>query len=574
MDVDVELELESGGCVRLTLPEPGDFASFYVLSLEFSGGELFWDVLERLLAAAGRPVCHFQERLRQQGVTPQQISKPALRRLLDRPGYGFGILRGADPALKEVLEGKQKLLFLRNPVFVLAERYRGLIREAEREQVSGAGEPVADAARLAAPAFEEFLRLPSVERMVVRLRGLAELRRRDASVAVFRYEHALSGWHAIIADLVATLRLPLDPAAAASIAASVKPAPSPGILWNQEQTAALEEQSADVMTAFGYARRSGTGAKPAAGSGVHYKIGNSVRAVTSFGLIFDSDPVLQGRLKPNTSMVQHVLGRRVVMEVDASGCRPVIGQPAVGENTLAAYGCSCTYGNAIQAEETFCSQLQGMFPSWRVENHGVPAYSTAQNLIQLEREARWNKVEFVTFCWIRGHLLRNVADCDWIQKKSSNMRKLADDDTAGIRFPRAALDENGGLQMRSVRLPRHDLVGIDLSDFAPDEYYLDLVCFRLFERANAIVTEYGGHFFVTTLLQALSSGLASRLSDAGIPVVDASLSGQEYTCLPDDGHPNALANRIYAERIRDYLVRFLSERRAAAATPVTPGLRG
>jgi hypothetical protein len=36
-------------------------------------------------------------------------------------------------------------------------------------------------------------------------------------------------------------------------------------------------------------------------------------------------------------------------------------------------------------------------------------------------------------------------------------------------------------------------------------------------------------------------------------VVDASLDGAEYACLPDDAHPNALANRIYAEKIRDYL---------------------
>jgi hypothetical protein len=63
---------------------------------------------------------------------------------------------------------------------------------------------------------------------------------------------------------------------------------------------------------------------------------------------------------------------------------PVIGQPGKGEKTPAAYGCSCTYDIAIDAEETFCSLLQAMFPAWRVENHGVPGYSTAHNLIQLK----------------------------------------------------------------------------------------------------------------------------------------------------------------------------------------------
>jgi hypothetical protein len=193
-----------------------------------------------------------------------------------------------------------------------------------------------------------------------------------------------------------------------------------------------------------------------------------------------------------------------------------------------------------------------MFPAWRVENHGVPGYGTAQNLIQLERETRWNKAGLVTFCWIEHHLRRNVADFSWIERLSWS----ALSEGPGRRVPRATLDQNGALQMQSVRLPRPDFSGIDFSDFAPDNYYLDLVCFRLFERANAIVIGCGGHFFITTLQGQLSTGLRKQLADHGIPVVDASLSGDEYTCLPYDSHPNALANRIYAERIREYLLSY------------------
>ena len=110
--------------------------------------------------------------------------------------------------------------------------------------------------------------------------------------------------------------------------------------------------------------------------------------------------------------------------------------------------------------------------------------------------------------------------------------------------------------MSTIKVPRYDLLDLDFSDFAPNPYYLDLVCFRLFERANQLVTEYGGHFFVTTLQGKLSPELTRRLAESGIPVVDASLDGKEYLCLPDDWHPNALANRIYAERMSDYLRQF------------------
>jgi hypothetical protein len=284
--------------------------------------------------------------------------------------------------------------------------------------------------------------------------------------------------------------------------------------------------------------------------------------------LVEPDPVLYTRLRPNSSIEAQVLGRTVVMEVDATGCRPVVGQPVTGEKTLAVYGCSFTYGFAIPVEETFCSQLQGMLPTWRIENHGVSGYSTSRNLIQLERNTRWGQPEIVTFCWIAHHLGRNTASLPWVQEVSERAPNPPGQPSPPRGMPRAALDTRGHLQMRSVRVPRHDLIGVDLADFVPDEYYLDLVCFRLFERAHTIVTGYGGHFFVTTLQGRLSTTLAGRLADVGIPVVDASLAGDEYLCLPDDPHPNALANRIYAERIHRHVAASSAASRSGSATDV------
>jgi hypothetical protein len=67
------------------------------------------------------------------------------------------------------------------------------------------------------------------------------------------------------------------------------------------------------------------------------------------------------------------------------------------------------------------------------------------------------------------------------------------------------------------------------------------------------VRKSGGHFFVTTLLGNISEHLRSRLRDAGIPLIHASVEGREFTNLPDDHHPNVLANQIYAQKIYDYL---------------------
>jgi hypothetical protein len=63
------------------------------------------------------------------------------------------------------------------------------------------------------------------------------------------------------------------------------------------------------------------------------------------------------------------------------------------------------------------------------------------------------------------------------------------------------------------------------------------------------------------------------LHNLGIPVVDASVNGEEYTCLPDDAHPNALANRIYAEKIRDYLSQYGTSPPATLPDHQTESLR-
>ncbi|MGP0076807.1 MAG: hypothetical protein ACLPWF_33250 [Bryobacteraceae bacterium] len=598
--MDIELELVSGSPAKLTLPEAGDFDSFYVFSMEYSGNVQFWKLLERLMAAAGRPLYNIHKALHEQGLNASQLRPSSRQQLLSLRGYGFGILFDVDPKSRDMsVSERHKLLFLRDPRNMLVAWYRHRMKQAEAAPGSGVGGPVSAAVNPAPSPFTEFLESPAVEGVAGRYRRLAEMYRRGRNVSLLRYEHASSGWHQLAADIVAALNLPIDSSIAASIAADAPPIgdslpehdrppypalPNATCVLDWKEIAEMQARFADVLTAFGYAPCDASHVRPRAvpkrspsadaatgppGSQVQVRSPAPAVAVKPrerpipgrLGAIWEIDPVLMGRLKANGSAEMKVLGRRVIMNVDATGCRPVIGQPATGEKTLAAFGCSFTYGIAIAAEETFCSVLQGMFPAWRVENHGVPAYSQSRNLIQLERETQWNKPDLVTFCWIPNHLERNVADINWI-KSISETSLRATREVPEQRMPRAVLDVNGVLQMRSVRVPRREFLEIDFSDYATDPYHAMQVCFRLFERANSIVTGYGGHFFVTTLQGQLSDALAGRLADAGIPVVDASLTGNEYLCLPDDGHPNALANRLYAERIRDYLLKYAGQQPA------------
>ena len=300
-------------------------------------------------------------------------------------------------------------------------------------------------------------------------------------------------------------------------------------------------------------------AGPRAGAGAHAQAANGHgNGNGELKTLVEPDPVLGWRLQANREITIAVAGESVVMQSDAAGCRPVPGQPAKAEHTLAIYGCSCVFGWGVPVEQTFCALIQADHPEWRVENHGVNGYGAGQNLLQLMRDLRWNDCDFVTFCWIAPHLTRNVADVLQVQRQTE---QASAGKAALIRFmPRAVLDAHGELGFREVAYSRPELMHLDLSDFTPDPHYLDLVCFALLKRAAALVRERGGHFFVTVLLDAMSPGLARMLRDEGIPVIDAAVSGTEYVNPFELSHPNARANEIYAQRIEAHLVsHFLSQ---------------
>jgi len=265
----------------------------------------------------------------------------------------------------------------------------------------------------------------------------------------------------------------------------------------------------------------------------------------------EADPLLGYRYRPNEAFEQIVLGRNIVMETDELGYRPVPGQPKAAEKSLAAYGCSFTYGFVIQADETFCAILQQMFPTWRIENHGVNGYGTHQNLIQLQRDSYWGLADYVAFCFIPSHLTRNVATASCL----GGFGRFTWQSSPVQFYPRASLEPDGSLTLRRVSIKRPELQRLRLEEFDPDPYYLDQVCFALLTRAAEIVHAQGKHFFVVTLRNYPSDYLLGLMKEAGIPFVDAHVPWEDqFTNDPDDGHPNALANQIFAERIQSYVL--------------------
>jgi hypothetical protein len=266
--------------------------------------------------------------------------------------------------------------------------------------------------------------------------------------------------------------------------------------------------------------------------------------------LVEADPELGYRCQPNAYHLEMIKGCQILQETDDTGYRPVPGQPAKPRKNLAVYGCSFTFGFGNPVEETFCAVLQRRMPEWRIENRGVSGYGTHQNLIQLRRDSHWDLADYAAFCFIPDHYRRNVAASTWVQ----NLPGFARAGTEVTFYPRVGLEADGTLIWRKIATRRPEILGIQLSDFVPDQYYMEQVYVALVREAAQLVTAGGSHFFVVVLQGNPSEYVRNELMRAGIPIVDAALPQEEqYTFLPQDAHPNGVANRIFADRIESHL---------------------
>ena len=567
----IQLETVSGASLSAPLPPPSSRKSSYFFFLQGVSDTKIWSFLARLLAAAEQPTCNYMKTLRENGFQDSDLTDASGQALLSLEGYAFGPIRNISRIpIESDDRGRTTFVFVRDPRDVVAEIW-------SRQELRDIG---------------RFIRGPIVGNLIQRYRRLADFCRQRRHVTVIRVEDITFGWHKLAHQLIEALNLDLPPDTAYEIAksedilATTSPGPDFRECFDRKILAELEETAADALAYFGYvpqeppseifekhlaefmraaSERLSIGASDApptqaesAGAPAQVMAApqsGSAQAAPApprqnLQPLWEPDPELYSRLRPNGTSEVTVLGRRFSMDVDPYGCRIVIGQPPAGEKTVGIYGCSYTFGEGLPNDETFCSRLQSEFPHWRVENHGVPGYSTVQNLIQLRRDCQWSSPDYVTFCWLGAHAKRNVADMSYLRLKLLSQPR----DAAARPFPRGALGADGELEIRYVKSLRWDLEGVDVGDFQLEDYYTDLVTAAVFRRAQALVAEGGGQFFVTILKNSFSPALRRMVEEAGIPVLDASIEGREYTLLPDDGHPNALCNQLYAERIRDFLI--------------------
>jgi hypothetical protein len=265
--------------------------------------------------------------------------------------------------------------------------------------------------------------------------------------------------------------------------------------------------------------------------------------------LFKPDPLLGWSLVPN---VQRDVGFRpgVSEHVGPDGWRVVVGAPARSETTIGFCGCSFTYGFALADHETFTSILQSRFPAIRMLNRGVGGHGTVQSYLQFRRDVRRRTINAGVFCIISDHRYRNYAHPIWMRRHLEMRWHIV-----GIEhLPRARIDRKGAVWIEYLPIWQRSLLREDFDFVFPDEYTLDTVTLKLLEAISGISVANGIPILIA-LLDNIDGEFSEVLHRAIPQSIDVSTPyDNEHTFLPNDIHPNAKANLLFAQRLYPHIL--------------------
>jgi hypothetical protein len=226
------------------------------------------------------------------------------------------------------------------------------------------------------------------------------------------------------------------------------------------------------------------------------------------------------------------------------------------------FGCSYTHGWSLNDEETYPWLLQERLPHHDVVNFGVGGYGTLQSLIQF-REALEKRPapEVAVLAYGSFHDARNTLNRYRMKGVTPPPGRER------VRLPCARLDPQGRLEIFSVDADYYrpwplqgTLAFVQFLEESANRR--ELLSVGSHAIAKAIVDEFkkladahGSRLVVAGIFRSPDTADMLRYARSeGIPSVDISVrDAPEFQNLPHDAHPNALANRRFAERLGRYL---------------------
>jgi hypothetical protein len=244
------------------------------------------------------------------------------------------------------------------------------------------------------------------------------------------------------------------------------------------------------------------------------------------------------------------------------------------------YGCSYTYGQGVNDEETYPFLLQQKLPEYDVFNYSIPGHGTVQAYLRLKQKLQEGKrprmviLNYATFHEERNVLSRSyryktyqgfqVVNSQW--NKNVNWEKLVyprvlltrdSFEFESVRviqdfrpFPLRECSALSNLMERSITFADWNH-GSDLASSKVLLKYMDRLCSR--HNVEFLVAEVGG--------DDKAGIMAEFCKEENIRYVSLSpaFSSGGYRNQPFDDHPNARAHEHYAQSLNAYLKKCLKD---------------
>lgn len=300
---------------------------------------------------------------------------------------------------------------------------------------------------------------------------------------------------------------------------------------------------------------------------------------------FVPSSIMGTRPNAGTYMVtinQHLVYRTTHVGFDSVSTYRTCYEHIAGDTlpTVDFHGCSFTYGMGVDDTDTYPYLWAKAHPQYKVHNYGCPGYAPIEALMCLQNQKLHNNLpNAIIVNYLDMHDDRNMGTVDWRESVDegfrNGMRRAVSPATIGkfgnCRFPYARLVGDSlavsltPLSKLYTNFPARDyLASIYLLEKTVNYYRYNhqkplAVSGAVFKEIASFCKQNNITLLVTTMNDSDNTHqMQAYLSAQGIEWVDISVdfSNPIYTNLPYDGHPSPTANKVFAEKLRNYLPRF------------------
>ncbi len=220
------------------------------------------------------------------------------------------------------------------------------------------------------------------------------------------------------------------------------------------------------------------------------------------------------------------------------------------------FGCSFTYGTGLADTQTYPFLLQKMLNHIKINNYAVPGRGMAGNLANITKQNKIDSNTVLIYSYIQGHDYKTNNANRKSMYPSRNFLK-------GYYF----LYLNDSLDVVRTQYDYKPWPLIQYSAFLNfiEDQYLDILDDRQNKHIaskkavsflnNLCKKNKAKFIFVILTNQEPCVDMLNYCQENNIPCADLSvdISDNKYNLEPYDNHPNFAANKIYAQKLYDYL---------------------